>query len=46
MKTLTDFIPFPISVEPSLVLVCDSKTGSITLMLIAEIIDFLMSDVS
>ena len=46
MNTLTDFKPLPISVEPNLVFVCDSKTGSITLILIAEIIDFLISDVS
>ena len=46
INTLTDFSPLPISVDPNLVFVCDSKTGSITLMLIADIIDFLTSDES
>ena len=36
----------PISVEPNLVLVCDSKTGSITFMLIAVTIDFRTSEAS
>ena len=38
--------PPPISVDPSLVFVWDSKTGSITLILMAEIIDFFISEES
>ena len=39
--------PFgPISVEPNLVLVCDSKTGSSTLTETAETIDLRISEAS
>ena len=45
-KVRTDGPFGPISVEPNLVFVCDSKTGSSTLTAIAETIDFLMSEAS
>ena len=39
--------PFgPTSLEPNLVLVCDSKTGSSTFMETAETIDLRISDAS